>query len=195
MTGLFDKIRSRVEMPEVASFYGYAPNRSGFICCPFHKDKTPSCKLYVDRFKCFGCGAHGDAVDFVAQLFGLAPLEAVKRIDHDFHLGLEFDGQPDPEELRQLQQIRNARRLFEQWKEEMLNRIDACLRKANRICFENLSAEEAAAVRYREALDYWAGILLHGKHDEQMEVFRDRKGVEMICKTILRNTRKKSPAA
>ena len=29
------------------------------ILCPFHKEDTPSCVLYADGFKCFGCGAHG----------------------------------------------------------------------------------------------------------------------------------------
>ncbi|PWT80374.1 MAG: hypothetical protein C5B58_11770 [Acidobacteria bacterium] len=30
------------------------------ILCPFHKEKTASCKLYTDgHYHCFGCGAHG----------------------------------------------------------------------------------------------------------------------------------------
>ena len=36
-------------------------------CCPFHADKTPSLVLYKDHtYHCFGCGAHGDVLDFVA---------------------------------------------------------------------------------------------------------------------------------
>ncbi|KQM88642.1 hypothetical protein ASE67_02560 [Sphingomonas sp. Leaf23] len=36
-------------------------------CCPFHADKTPSLVLYKDQtYHCFGCGAHGDVLDFVA---------------------------------------------------------------------------------------------------------------------------------
>lgn len=36
-------------------------------CCPFHTDKTPSLVLYKDHtYHCFGCGAHGDVLDFVA---------------------------------------------------------------------------------------------------------------------------------
>ncbi|GAB5388474.1 MAG: hypothetical protein Alpg2KO_14420 [Alphaproteobacteria bacterium] len=37
-------------------------------CCPFHHEKTPSFTLYrkgpVWRFKCFGCDAGGDAIEF-----------------------------------------------------------------------------------------------------------------------------------
>ena len=38
-------------------------------CCPFHEEKTPSFYLMPDkdrwRFYCFGCGARGDAIDWL----------------------------------------------------------------------------------------------------------------------------------
>jgi len=38
-------------------------------CCPFHNEKTPSFFVVPEKefFHCFGCGAHGDVVDFVAK--------------------------------------------------------------------------------------------------------------------------------
>ncbi len=48
-------------------------NREGYIKCPFHKEKTPSMKVrfFPDRnkqkYKCFGCGATGDAIDFISN--------------------------------------------------------------------------------------------------------------------------------
>ena len=35
--------------------------------CPFHQEKTPSFNVNRDKgfFKCFGCGAGGDAIAFV----------------------------------------------------------------------------------------------------------------------------------
>ena len=38
-------------------------------CCPFHAEKTPSFTVIPDRefFHCFGCGANGDVVDFIAK--------------------------------------------------------------------------------------------------------------------------------
>ena len=44
------------------------------IACPFHNDRTPSMKV-DKRFHCFGCGADGDAVDFVSRLFELPSKE------------------------------------------------------------------------------------------------------------------------
>jgi DNA primase len=40
--------------------------------CPFHADRTPSFRVYPDskRFKCFGCGARGDAFEFLRRLEG-----------------------------------------------------------------------------------------------------------------------------
>lgn len=62
-----DEIKQSTSMNDVLSKYGLYPNRSGFIVCPFHKDKNPSMKIYKDSFYCFGCGEHGDIFDFVMK--------------------------------------------------------------------------------------------------------------------------------
>lgn len=52
-------------------------NREGFIRCPFHGEKTPSMsiKFFPDKnkykFKCFGCDAGGDAIDFISKYKGM----------------------------------------------------------------------------------------------------------------------------
>jgi len=58
------------------------PNQSGFINCPFHNEKTPSCKINKknNRWHCFGCGRDGDAIDFVMELEGLDFISAIKRL-------------------------------------------------------------------------------------------------------------------
>lgn len=54
------------------------------INCPFHPERTPSCVLFpTGGFKCFGCGAHGNTVDFVMKLgsdFEEAKNELIKYI-------------------------------------------------------------------------------------------------------------------
>ena len=81
-------IKDRLTMSEVLLRYGYEPNRSKFICCPFHNEKTPSMKIYEQDFHCFGCGEHGDVISFVQKLFGLSFPDTLKKIDADFNLGL-----------------------------------------------------------------------------------------------------------
>jgi hypothetical protein len=54
--------------------------------CPFHNEKTPSFYIFQDnKFKCFGCGEHGDVIDFIQKLHGLSFQDALK------HLGISQD--------------------------------------------------------------------------------------------------------
>ena len=84
-------IKDRLTMREILLHYGYEPNRAGFICCPFHNEKTPSMKIYDTSYNCFGCGANGDVISFTKQLFGLSFPETLKKIDLDFNLNLYED--------------------------------------------------------------------------------------------------------
>ena len=81
-------IKDRLTMREVLFQYGYEPNRAKFICCPFHTEKTPSMKIFEKDYHCFGCGAHGDVISFVQQLFNLSFPDVLKKIDLDFNLNL-----------------------------------------------------------------------------------------------------------
>jgi DNA primase len=49
---------------------------------PFHEEKTPSFKLKrgEQRFRCYGCGMHGDVIDLVAELDGISTREAIERL-------------------------------------------------------------------------------------------------------------------
>jgi hypothetical protein len=53
---------------------------NGKVCCPFHEDATPSCHIYPDHFYCFGCGAHGDAIDWPMRVDGLDYAEACETL-------------------------------------------------------------------------------------------------------------------
>lgn len=51
--------------------------------CPFHTEKTPSFTVVDERqfFHCFGCGAHGDVVDFVADIHNVDTSAAVRYLE------------------------------------------------------------------------------------------------------------------
>ena len=84
------EIKQRLSTREVFEFYGFYPNRNGFVCCFSHSEKTPSMKLYPeDRgYHCFGCGVSGDIIDFVRQYFSLSYKQAIEKLNDDFALGL-----------------------------------------------------------------------------------------------------------
>ena len=94
---IFDEVKDLVDVPTAARHYGVEVHRGNMALCPFHRERTPSCKLYEDHYYCFGCQAHGDVIRLVQELFGLTPIEAVKQINSDFGLGLDVDKQPDME--------------------------------------------------------------------------------------------------
>jgi DNA primase len=62
--------------------------------CPFHQEKTPSFTVSEEKgfYHCFGCGQHGNGIDFVMAIEGLDFSQAVTRL-------AELSGLPAP--LRQ----------------------------------------------------------------------------------------------
>ena len=88
-SNIFQDIKDRVDLKDLVRFYGLDVNRGGFACCPFHNERNPSFKVYEDHYHCFGCGEHGDHVDFVQKIYGLSNIEAAKKISHDLGLGLD----------------------------------------------------------------------------------------------------------
>ena len=81
---IFENIKVAVTVRQAAEHYGLEVNRNGMVCCPFHEDRHPSMKLNEDYFYCFGCGATGDVIDFVAKLFDLNSYEAAQKLAYDF---------------------------------------------------------------------------------------------------------------
>lgn len=92
MNSAAQTIKESLSMAEVAERYGFQPNRSGFIRCPFHiGDNSASLKIYPGKgggFFCFGCQTAGSVIDFVMRIFDCSFSDAAKRLNSDFDLGL-----------------------------------------------------------------------------------------------------------
>lgn len=83
---IYETIKVTISVKQAAEHYGLKVNRNGMACCPFHNDRHPSLKLNEEYFFCFGCGAKGDVIDFVARLFDLSSYEAAQKLAADFGL-------------------------------------------------------------------------------------------------------------
>ncbi len=72
---------------DVAQAAGLAVHPKGsrsWACCPLHGEKAASLCFFPDgRWKCFGCGAHGDASDLYAALHGVPLGEALRIVKGD----------------------------------------------------------------------------------------------------------------
>ena len=65
-------------LPDIATRAGVSlrPNGKEFEgLCPLHSERTPSFRVYQKpgswRYFCFGCGASGDPVKFVCEVYGV----------------------------------------------------------------------------------------------------------------------------
>ena len=63
-----------------------------WCCCPFHKEKTPSCKINdnLGSFYCFGCGAKGDIFTLYTDLYNYSFQDAVKELAQKAGINIEF---------------------------------------------------------------------------------------------------------
>lgn len=120
----FEIIRERLEMRDVVEYYGIEIKRNNTCLCPFHDDHHPSAHVYPKAFHCFTCNLHYDVLGFVMALFSLSALDAAKKLNDDFNLGIHFGYEktyqkPKYSEDAQVREIqRKKRERFEKWEQE-----------------------------------------------------------------------------
>ncbi|PMO40956.1 DNA primase [Vibrio sp. 10N.222.52.B12] len=78
---IVDIIDARVKLKKKGKNYG--------ACCPFHNEKTPSFSVSQEKqfYHCFGCGVHGNAIDFIMEFERLEFVEAIEELAS--YLGLD----------------------------------------------------------------------------------------------------------
>jgi DNA primase len=64
-------------------------------CCPFHDEKTPSFTVNSVKqfYHCFGCGRHGNAINFLMEHTGTNFIEVVETLAS--HVGMQIPPQKD----------------------------------------------------------------------------------------------------
>ena len=186
---LFNAVREAATAYDVAVNYGLRPNRAKMICCPFHQDKHPSMK--VDRrYYCFGCGAHGDAIDFVANLYGIGMKEAAIKIATDFHMS--YDDKPFTSfKQRNYEMKKNKAREWAEDKRELcqkISKLHSYLREM-KIKYAPQNIEDSdwsplfkLAVDDFETVDYYYELfILESTDEEQKKIYEElKKEIENI---------------
>ena len=137
---LVTQIKDRLDIVDVVS-KEVILKKSGkhyWGCCPFHKEKTPSFSVNPELgfFKCFGCGAGGDALTFIMKTQNKDFIEVIKELAEQF--GLEMPKSFQKTESKGL-------------KEEM---IKACTKAAE---FYNLRLLKDKEPETSKVLDYLSG--------------------------------------
>ena len=158
----------------------------GKAICPFHEDNHPSMTFKHNRFRCWACGAGGSVIDFIMLLYGDTPMEAVIRLDNDFSLGLTAEGYSNKslsERKRAALERQNNRdkvNAFERWRDSLIDRLSAHLRRLYRwrdkLAPGNVGAEVAPmfakAVEEIPLVEYYLDILTFAAFPEQVEFYQ-----------------------
>ncbi len=79
-----DEVKQRLDIVEVVSEYIPLKRTGRYYraLCPFHSEKTPSFYVSPERqiYYCFGCGKHGDVINFVMEIEGISFKEALHQL-------------------------------------------------------------------------------------------------------------------
>ncbi|TCC13362.1 DNA primase [Kosakonia quasisacchari] len=89
-TDIVDLIDARVKLKKQGKNY--------HACCPFHNEKTPSFTVNGEKqfYHCFGCGAHGNALDFLMNYDKLEFVESVEELAAMHNLEVPFEAGSGP---------------------------------------------------------------------------------------------------
>ena len=78
----FEQVGDRIKMRDVISLYIARTDKGvGRIPCPFHNGKDRNLSYSPDLWQCWVCGEKGNTITFVAKLFGLSNIDALRKIE------------------------------------------------------------------------------------------------------------------
>lgn len=105
------QLLNRIEIVDLIDSRVPLKKKSGnnyFACCPFHSEKSASFSVSQHKqfYHCFGCGAHGNAIDFLIEFERLEFREAIKALANQ--VGLEI-----PQENSNLEKHTSHLHLYE----------------------------------------------------------------------------------
>lgn len=200
---IFQEIKDRVSAREVAEYYGLKINNHGMACCPFHSDKHPSMKIDESHYYCFGCGSHGDAIGYVAELFSMSQYNATCKIIQDFRIPIETNHSISEDEkiayqkkIEQKKYAENVNRKFRIWVDETIEQLRNCrtiVQETKDMYFTKepgpvfISNGFAYMLHQQDKIDYWLDILCIGEESDKRQLFLvDGKEVRRIAANIER---------
>ena len=172
-----EEIKSRLNMRALINWYfpSLKP-RGGRIPCPIHGGKDCNFSFGDSVYHCFVCGAKGDVISFVRDVFSLTFPDALQRLNEDFNLGLVFGRRMTLREQRAAdnrykellaereRQPLTRREILSEW--QRLKRWTVEYDRAPRERKDATNAQDyAATVSHLNYLEY----VLDNQHEEELD--------------------------
>ena len=180
---IFEEVKERSDILEVARAIGLNLNRYNKGLCPFHNEKTPSFSICSKRqlFKCFGCGECGDSIALVSKLKGLNNYESALYINKLLNLGLEVkedksivtNNKAKDNKISKIQNYNNSKVIieaFEKWENDTF----LLLSDYRRYLSEKDDEETAEMLNI---IDYYLDIFTSNDIEEKLEFYKYNKKV------------------
>jgi hypothetical protein len=178
----FDAICDSIDLRDAAHYYG-VETRNGMTRCfsDEHADKKPSMKLYGQNYYCFGCGSHGDVINFTCVIFNLDYYAAAIKLCRDF--GLIAEKSKEPQKLYvpkknlyaiQENQINEAFRLLFDYRNYLR---DCKERYKPKVIGEELHPQFVEYLTNLPQYEYYIESLLTATRDSQLRYISDNQAM------------------
>ncbi|QZN96474.1 DNA primase [Symbiopectobacterium purcellii] len=168
-TDIVDLIDARVKLKK--------QGKNFHACCPFHHEKTPSFTVNGDKqfYHCFGCGAHGNAIDFLMNYDRLEFVESIEELAsmHSLEVPYESGTGTTALERHQRQSLYELMGQLSEFYQQALNQPTAAAAQGY-LAQRGLSAEVISHFAIGFAPAGWDKVLKRfGRHDEDRETLSD----------------------
>jgi len=171
-------IKSNINLVSIIENEGIKLKRRGqhYVgLCPFHSEKNPSFYVYTDtqQFHCFGCGAHGDVINFVQDYHDLSFKDALS------YLGIkQWKITPKiKHEIQKRQYKAELIRKFRKWEHQYCKYISEIYHEVKKLMMNGIPPEDLdlyAPLFHRLPIwDYHKDILIYGSDQKKFELFKD----------------------
>ena len=136
---LISQIKDRLDIVDVVS-QQVVLKKSGnhyWGLCPFHKEKTPSFSVnpQLGIYKCFGCGAGGDALSFIMKTRNIEFMDLIKDLAQEFRLEMPKNLQRSGEASKDV-------------KEQMINATSRAVEIYNNLLMKNPDGSADDVLKY-----------------------------------------------
>jgi len=159
MTDTVQQIKERLTIQEIVAPYVklHRAGKSLVGLCPFHKEKTPSFHVSLERgsWHCFGCGLGGDGFSFIEKVEGVDFKGALKILAEKAGVTIKYSSGGNREDKSKKDRLREAMSRASEWYAGNLpgSPADAYAKK------RNLTDDTIRAWRLGFAPDAWRALL------------------------------------